>query len=92
MSQVIKAIVDTYTHTTELFVTNNNLDRFAKADGWQVVDTLKFHANAYPVGGIFRDIKLADSTHDHTAQQHLVTSAQAVCIGKIRLALKALTG
>ncbi len=44
MSQVIKAIVDTYTHTTELFVTNNNLDRFAKADGWQVVDTLKYHA------------------------------------------------
>jgi len=44
MSQIIKAILDTYTHTTELYVTNNNLDRFAKSDGWQIVDTLRYHA------------------------------------------------
>jgi len=44
MSYIIKAILDTYTHTTELYVTNNNLDRFAKADGWQTVDTLRYHA------------------------------------------------
>lgn len=44
MSNLVKAIIETYTHTTELYIRNNNLDRFAKADGWQHVDTLRFHA------------------------------------------------
>lgn len=44
MSKIIQAIVDTYTHSTELYITTNNLDRFSKADGWQVVDTLRYHA------------------------------------------------
>jgi tRNA U34 5-carboxymethylaminomethyl modifying GTPase MnmE/TrmE len=43
MTKIIDAIVETYTNTTELYIRSNNLDRFAKADGWQVVDTLRFH-------------------------------------------------
>jgi len=43
MTKLIEAIVETYTNTTELYIRSNNLDRFAKADGWQVVDTLRFH-------------------------------------------------
>jgi len=43
MTKIIDAIVETYTNTTELYIRGNNLDRFAKADGWQVVDTLRFH-------------------------------------------------
>ena len=44
MSKIIQAIVDTYTHSTELYITTNNLDRHASNDGWKVIDTLKFHA------------------------------------------------
>jgi len=44
MSNLVDAIVNTYTNTTELFIRSANNDRFAAADGWRVVDTLRFHA------------------------------------------------
>ena len=44
MTNLINAIVETYTNTTELYIRTNNLDRFAAADGWKQVDTLQFHA------------------------------------------------
>ena len=37
MSKLVNAIVDTYTNGTELYITNDNLDKFATADGWQFV-------------------------------------------------------
>lgn len=44
MSKLVNAIVETYTHQTELYIRTNNLDRFASADGWKQIDTLRFHA------------------------------------------------
>lgn len=44
MSNLVKAIVETYTHQTELYIRSANTDRFAKADGWTQIDTLRFHA------------------------------------------------
>lgn len=44
MSKLVNAIVETYTNGTELYITNDNLDKFATADGWKFVDTLQFHA------------------------------------------------
>ncbi len=44
MTNLINAIIETYTNPTELYITTNNTDRFAGADGWKQIDTLKFHA------------------------------------------------
>ena len=44
MSKLVNAIVETYTNGTELYITSDNLDKFATADGWKFVDTLQFHA------------------------------------------------
>ena len=43
MSQFIEALVNNYTHTEELYITKDNLDRFETNDGWQIVNTLQFH-------------------------------------------------
>lgn len=43
MSQFIQSLIDNYTHTEELYITKNNLDRFETNDGWQIVNTLNFH-------------------------------------------------
>lgn len=44
MTNLINAIIETYTNPTELYIRTSNIDRFAGADGWKQVDTLKFHA------------------------------------------------
>lgn len=44
MSKLVKAIVATYTHETELYIRTSNMDRFAGNDGWKQIDTLRFHA------------------------------------------------
>ena len=42
MSNLVKAIVETYTNPTELYIHSNNVD--GKEDGWKHIDTLAFHA------------------------------------------------
>jgi hypothetical protein len=42
MTNLINAIVETYTNTTELYIRENNTT--GKEDGWRFVDTLRFHA------------------------------------------------
>ena len=42
MTNLINAIVETYTNTTELYIRENNTT--GKEDWWRVVDTLRFHA------------------------------------------------
>lgn len=42
MTNLAKAIVETYTHTTELYMQTSNTE--GSADGWKHVDTLKWHA------------------------------------------------
>ena len=42
MTNLINAIVETYTNTTELYIRENNTT--GKEDGWRCVDTLRFNA------------------------------------------------
>ena len=42
MSNLVNAIVETYTNTTELYIRENNTT--GREDGWRFVDTLRFHA------------------------------------------------
>lgn len=42
MTKLAKAIVQTYTNPTELYIHSNNID--GKEDGWKHIDTLAFHA------------------------------------------------
>ena len=42
MSNLVKAIVETYTNPTELYVRSSNTE--GKADGWKHIDSLYFHA------------------------------------------------
>jgi hypothetical protein len=44
MTNLVNAIIETYTNPTELYIRTNNTDRFAGADGWKQIDTLQFHA------------------------------------------------
>lgn len=44
MSDLVNAIVNTYTNVTELYIRSSNNDRFASNDGWSFIDTLRFHA------------------------------------------------
>tara|TARA_Y100001937_G_C6984326_1_gene269211 strand:+ start:213 stop:671 length:459 start_codon:yes stop_codon:yes gene_type:complete len=42
MSSIVKAIVETYTNPTELYIRSSNTE--GKSDGWQHIDSLYFHA------------------------------------------------